>query len=398
MMSVYGAALLVAAGVVGTGILVLPSILAVFGSWSIVGWVVAATMAYSIATIFGRLSKSFKGGAGPVQYIGETFGHNAGFLASWGYFFAMCCSASCAVIAFGQYALPLLGISVDPWVIGFIGLVLLFALSCFSSGSANMILFVLTAIKVSIFIILAIIGMKNIGNYNPDFSTPVTDVFRSASAAMFAFLGIEFASLSSGSVVDPEKNIMKATKLGLFFAAIAFIGVHCAVMFALPNPAASSRPVYDTAMILFGSLGAFVVGIIALISCYSTLHGILIVQANTVKNVSDSGWISRWFGTVNKQGFPWKGAAIFIAVVFLVVNSSSEILKFALLMTTSMVAILYLLSCLVDVKKNGWDFHNVFAILSCLLMLYNVNLVMFISMVIVYLVGFGVKYLHKRAR
>ena len=66
------------------------------------------------------------------------------------------------------------------------------------------------------------------------------------------FLGIEFASLSSGNVKNAEKNVMISTKLGLLFASLVFIGAHCAVLFTLPDPSLSERPVYDTAMILFG--------------------------------------------------------------------------------------------------------------------------------------------------
>lgn len=396
MLSVYSAAALVTAGMVGAGILILPSMMAAFGTWSIIGWVVATMMTYSIATIFGRLSKTFKGGAGPVYYIGQTFGDNAGFLASWGYFFAMCASGSCVATALGKYALPILGITVEPWIIGFVVLLFLLGLNIISSGSANLVLLILTITKVTVFILIALIGMKNIGNYQPNFG-PVSDLFKASSAAMFAFLGIEFASLSSSSVIDPEKNIMKATRLGLIFASIAFIGTHCAVLFTLPNAAASQRAVYDTAMILFGSVGAFIVGIVAMISCFSTLHGIMVVQANTVRNVAEKSWISKSLSSVTKQGFPWKGATIFVTVAFFVI-SNDTIMHYALFMATSLIAILYLLSCFVDVKKNGWDVYNILAIVSSCLILYNVNLAMFISMLLVYLVGFGVKYLSKKAR
>ncbi len=398
MLGLWGATTLVTAGMVGAGILILPSILAVFGSWSIVGWFLAAGMSYSIATIFGRLSRSFKGGAGPVYYIGETFGDNASFLASWGYFIAMTASSACSAIALGMYASPVFGLEgtlFTPALIGVLFLSIIFILNVLSGSSANTVLLVMTAIKVVAFLLMGIFGFKNIGSYSPNFG-PTTDLFKSASIAMFAFLGIEFASLTK--VKDPEKNVMKATKYGLFFATLVFLGVHCAVIFALPDAASSNRPVYDAAMVLFGNYGAVALGFVAVISCLSTLHGILLVQASTVENLSKKGWMPKMLSDLTKDGFAWKGGLAFVGIVIFAVLFAPDLAKKANHMATAMVAILYLACCFVDLKKHGLDVYNGLAIVSSLLILYNINLVMLAIIIGIYSAGLALKFLNTQCK
>lgn len=400
MLGLWGATALVTGGMVGAGILVLPSMMAMFGTWSIVGWVLTAFMAYSIATIFGRLSKHFKGGAGPIHYIADTFGAQYGYLVAWGYATALCFSGSLIATALGNYALPLIGCSVDcvpAWTIGYGFIVLLFLLNMASAGSANALLVVLTALKVVFFIDIAFFGCMNFRNYVVHFG-PVTDVLQSASMAMFAFLGIEFAATASSSIKNPEKNVMLATKLGLLFSTIAFIGVHCAVLFTLPDASASSKPVYDTAAILFGSYPwlATAFGLIAVISCISTLNGVVVVQGNNMKNMADKAWLPKVLATKTKQGFPWKGAFVFCIAAFLIMFSNMFDKKTMITMANSLVAIMYLVSCLVDIKKMGWDIYNIMALVSAFLILYNVNALMLGMMIGVYVVGYIVKIISNK--
>ncbi len=395
MLGLWGATALVTGGMVGAGILVLPSIMSVFGAWSIAGWVLASLIAYSIATIFGRLSKEFKGGAGPVHYIADTFGPNYGYFVAFGYFLAMCFSGSAIAMTLGDYALPLIGCTdcIPSWVIGYAVAIVLFLLNMASSGSANALLVIFTAFKILFFIGIAAVGFGNISSYHPNFG-PVTDILKSGSMAMFAFLGVEFAAAASSSIKDPEKNVMKATKLGLLFATIAFIGVHCAVMFTLPDSVASSTPVYDTAVILFGNYVwlAMVFGLVAVISCLSTLNGIIVVQGSNLKNVADRSWLSKSLGVKTVQGFPWKGGLVFCALSLVVLNVFDK--PTMLTMANSLVAIMYIASCLVDIKKKGLDIYNVLAFISGLLILYNVNLYIFTLMIAIYALGFVVKFIN----
>ncbi|MGH8111271.1 MAG: hypothetical protein ACREPL_04960 [Rhodanobacteraceae bacterium] len=54
------------------------------------------------------------------------------------------------------------------------------------------------------------------------------------AATLFAFLGVECASIPAGHVRDPEKTIPRATLLGTAIAAIVYIACIAAVMGLVP--------------------------------------------------------------------------------------------------------------------------------------------------------------------
>lgn len=396
MIGLYGAIALVTSGMVGGGLLILPSIMAVFGTWSIFGWALAAFMAYSIAMVFINLNKYFKG-KNPVECIALTFGDNSAFLVSLGYFVAMCFSAAAVSLALGNYARPILQSVMPDYFsfissasIGYFSIIALFIINLVSFGSANLILIILTVVKILFFGSISIAGVQNFGSYQYTFG-PVTDIFKAASFAMFAFLGIEFAAISSGNIKDPEKNVVKATTWGLIFATLVFVGIHCAVLFTIPEAASSPTAVYDAVVLLFGKFGASAFSAVAVISCLSTLNGILVVCSNTIKTMSDKKWIDERFATATSQKFGWVGALIACLVILFVLLVPS-LQKYSLHAANCFVGLLYLFSVLVDMKKTKIGVFNLLAGISGLLMLYyNANFITIVCVVSVFSLGFILK-------
>lgn len=397
MMGLLGATCLVASGMIGAGVLVLPALMSVFGTWSIVGWLIATLMAYSIATIFGRLSQHFEGAGDPISYVSEAFGEEVGYAVAFGYFIALCFSGAVISLVLGEYILPLINLQIQPWIIGFSFLFTLFLLNLISSGSANAFLIVLTVLKVLFFSVIALMGATNIGSYQISFGHP-SDMFKAASMAMFAFLGIEFAAASRSAIKNPEKNVMRATKLGLFFATIVFVGVHCAVLFTLPDPAASIKSVYDTANILFGDnkFISIAFGIVAVMSCLSTLNGMIIVQSSNVKGISSKAWWPESLGFTNQQGFAWKGALLFCSIVFCILYSNAADPSMLITIANSLIAIMYFSSCAVDVKEFGLGVYNLLAIVSSILILYNLTFQVFTWIAIIYIIGYSLKIIYAK--
>ena len=80
---------LVVGNMIGSGIFLLPSALAVFGPISLIGWIVTAAGAVALALIFGRLATLTPKTGGPYVYAREGFGDFAGFLIAWGYWIAL---------------------------------------------------------------------------------------------------------------------------------------------------------------------------------------------------------------------------------------------------------------------------------------------------------------------
>ena len=280
MLGLWGATALVVSGMVGAGILKLPKAMAAYGSWSIAGWVLSALMAYSIALIFNRLAEHFSDNdeiSSPVDFIQFYFKDQVAYIIAFGYFFAT--TAACAYVAevFADYVFEFL--PYNKFLLSASVMFLLFALNVISFGASGSSLIVLTILKIVFFLLISLFGLKYFNTYEFAFGN-VENLFASASTAMFAFIGVEYAVLARDSIEDPEKNVILSTKIGLFFALLVFLGVHCATIFVLKSPANALMPVYEAGLIMFGDSFKYAICLIGSISCLTTLNGILIVQGS----------------------------------------------------------------------------------------------------------------------
>ena len=80
---------LVIGNMVGSGIFLLPTSLAPYGSLSIIGWGMTAFGSLCLALVFARLSRLVPKAGGPYAYTRAGFGDFAAFWIAWGYWIAI---------------------------------------------------------------------------------------------------------------------------------------------------------------------------------------------------------------------------------------------------------------------------------------------------------------------
>jgi len=88
-MGFWMATALVVGNMIGSGIFLLPSSLAKFGSISIIAWIITAIGAVALALVFAALGRSYPHTGGPYAYAKHAFGEFVGFLTAWGYWIAV---------------------------------------------------------------------------------------------------------------------------------------------------------------------------------------------------------------------------------------------------------------------------------------------------------------------
>lgn len=81
---------------------------------------------------------------------------------------------------------------------------------------------------------------------------------------LWAFLGMESASIPADDVKDPKKTIPRATILGTGITAVVYILSTIAIMGVIPMPdlQESTAPFADLAGKIFGSWGMYVMGLL----------------------------------------------------------------------------------------------------------------------------------------
>jgi len=275
---------LVVGNMIGSGIFLLPASLAAFGPISLVGWVFTSLGALILAVIFGRLSRIVTKSGGPYAYTASAYGEFAGFLIAWGYWMALWTGNAAVAVALAGYvgylvpavaqssSASLMVALVAIWVLTFVNIR--------GVKEAGAVQIVTTVLKL---VPLALIGTAGFlwvdpSNYMPFNQSGQSDIAAISAAAavtLWAYLGLESATVPSGEVIEPEKTIPRATILGVLIAAAVYISVSAVAIGVLPAEklSSSTAPLADTAEFMWGAIGGVLVAIGAVISTFGTLNG-----------------------------------------------------------------------------------------------------------------------------
>jgi len=102
-LGLWMATALVVGNMIGSGVFLLPSSLASYGSISLVGWAITATGAVLLALVFARLGRAYPRTGGPYAYSRRAFGDFIGFQTAWGYWIAAWAGNAAIAVAFVGY-------------------------------------------------------------------------------------------------------------------------------------------------------------------------------------------------------------------------------------------------------------------------------------------------------
>jgi len=207
---------LVIGNMIGAGIFLVPASLAGFGSISLVAWIFTAIGALVMAKIFSNMSKIFvnKSG-GPYYYSKAGFGDFIGFLVAWGYWIAIWVSNAAIVIAIIgalSHFFPVL--DTNPVIAVSVGLGMIWLLTWINSRgmkSSGKIQVITTVLKLLPLIFVIIVGVfffdiNNFPSFNLTGESSWAAISGAAAITLFAFLGVESASIPAGNVEIRKKQ------------------------------------------------------------------------------------------------------------------------------------------------------------------------------------------------
>ena len=306
---------LVIGNMIGTGIFFLPASLASIGSISILGWLVTAFGALCLAFMFSRLSLVYPKSGGPYTHSRDAFGNFIGFQMGWGYWIMGWTSNAAVSIAFiGYLSLFFPMLSTHRWV-SFIGaLVVLWTatiINCIGLRVGGRVQLITTILKVCPLIIVPLVGLFFIDtqNYFPTHK-PDTSLFQGVSSAfaltLWAFIGLESATVPADSVQDPGRTISRATLFGTGLVAIVYLFTTIVLFGLIPanTLAQSHAPFVDAAILIFGTWVGPVVGICILISIYGGLNGWVLMQGQVPHSMAQEGLFPKAFAKESADGTP----------------------------------------------------------------------------------------------
>ncbi len=358
----WTAVALVMGNMIASGVFLLPASLAPFGGISLGGWLVSTAGSVMLALVFARLARFRPAAGGPYAYTRQAFGDLAGFLVAWGYWISVWSANAAIAVAFVGYLDPFIpslvrspraaaGIAVGAvWF--------LTAVNIWGVKTAGRVQAVTTVLKI---VPLVTIGLAGIFVLEPSHFA-VTDtspraiaagVTATATLTLWAFLGLEVATVAAGSIRNPERTIPRATVTGTLLAAGIYITSTVGVMGILA-PAVlsqSTAPFADAARALAGDKAAMLVALGAAISCFGGLNGWILIVGQLPQAAAADGLFPKLFAHTSSRGTPARGMIIASALTsaLIAMNYSRglvELFTFIILLATLSVLIPYVFSSL----------------------------------------------------
>lgn len=306
---------LVVGNMIGSGVFLLPASLAPYGGASFLGWVVTAGGSMAIGLVFARLARRMPAAGGPYAYTREAFGDFAGFLVGWGYWISSWSAVAAIAVAMVGYLGALVPAATASPVAAaasaIVAIVLLTAVNVAGVRQAGIVQLATTVIKILPLLAVALFGLSrfevsHFQPFNPTGGSLFAAVQGCLALTLWAFLGLEAATVPAGDVRDARRTIPRATLLGIGIAATLYIVATGAVMGMVPHEvlATSTAPFADAARVLWGSGAGSLVALGAFVSCFGALNGWILIASQVPMAIARHGLFPPSFARLSPRGTP----------------------------------------------------------------------------------------------
>jgi len=353
---------------IGSGVFLLPAVLAPYGSISFLGWLLTSLGAIFIALVLGRLAGRTDRSGGFYIYTRDAFGDLAGFAVGWSYWLSIIFAVAAISVAFAGYAgaiIPALGANKIVQALVAASMIwILTGINARGVAQAASVQLAMTLLKIIPLLVIIVLGVAvgtpdNIPPFNPQ-DLPVGEALATtALLTMWAFIGIEAGTVPAGDVVNARKTVPRAVIAGTLSVAALYIASTAAVMMLVPVEmlVVSEAPFSDAARSL-GALGAPLIAIGALISTAGSLNGNVLLSGQMPMAVARDGLAPRFLSRKNKGHAPVQAlllSSVFATLLLIFNYSDGLVSAFTFLISMSTLATLmpYALSALAELRHSA---------------------------------------------
>jgi APA family basic amino acid/polyamine antiporter len=314
--------------IIGSGVFGLPSVVAGhLGRWAPMAYLIAGVGIALIAGCLSEVASQFQETGGPYLYARETQGRFWGIQIAWLTWLSRIAAGSGTANLFTTYLGQLIPGATQPVYRVVILTVLIGVLAVVNyvgvrSGTRVSDFF--TATKVSLLVIFIGAGLGWLKIHGGVTAAPlphaieVKDWLETVLVLVYAYGGFEAVLLATGEMRDPRRDAPVALLAGLAVVAVIYALVQVVVSGTLADPAASQRPLAESAGHIFGARAAAATAMGALISIYGYLSANMLHTPRLTFALAERGDFPRIFGQVHER-FQTPYVSILLYAVLLLV-------------------------------------------------------------------------------
>lgn len=312
----FSATSLIIGNIIGAGIFVLPASLGKFGSISILGWIFTASGSLILAKIFSNFSKMISGqNGGPYLYTKVVLGDFLGFLVAWGYWISCWVNnAAIAVAIVSALSFFIPELNKNPILASITGLSFIWFFTFTSSrgvrSSAKIQIFT-TIAKLIPLLFIIIFGLfffdsTIFPNFNITDKSNLEILPIVSVITLYAFLGLESASIPAANIKKPEKNIPIATMTGTLISTFVYIFGTVVLFGILPNDILinSPAPFAEAGNLIGGKYAGYFISAGAAVSAIGALNGWILITSYMPMTLAKDKLFPKILTKKNKKGFP----------------------------------------------------------------------------------------------
>ncbi len=351
---------------VGSGIFMMPAMLAPYGMLGFFGWLIAGLGSILVALTMARLVIRMPKTGGPYVYVNEALGSFPGFVIAWTYWVA-CISAiagiSIAFVGYLSFFIPEIG---DLPIYSLIASLLLvwavIFLNIKSIENSSRFQLISTLLKLLPLLLIIFLGasnftISNLPEFNPTNDHPISLLGTVTTLVMWSFIGIETATVPADNVINPKETIPKVLILSVLTILTLYILVSFAIALIVPAKELldSSAPFALAASKILGTMGGTLIAIGALISTLGSLNANTLTAGNLSLAAARDGLLPAKFISLTKSGTPiftYLLSGAFVSVLLLL-NYTKGIINafvFMAMLSTLSTLIAYAFCAIAELK------------------------------------------------
>jgi APA family basic amino acid/polyamine antiporter len=280
---------LVISNTIGSGIFLLPRLLAHYGSISIVAWIITSIGAIFIALTFSQLHIHKKQTL--YEFCQNKLGNFIGFQVSFSYYNSLWIGNAGVVLVLLSYLkTPFSSVDISSIEQLFLGIIILWIITLINikgfiwASILQKITFIFQLIPLFMIIFAGMpeLNFNSLRNeFNISEKTNLMALFSSAVLSLWSFVGIE-AAIMLAQKAKNLYNVKIATVMGTIIIAIIYI-TSISIIMGIIRPQElmySEAPFYEVAIKIFGSLGGVIASICIVASCLGALNRAVILQSH----------------------------------------------------------------------------------------------------------------------
>ena len=375
---------------IGSGIFMMPTMLAPYGLLGFGGWLVAGAGSILVALTMARLVKRIPKTGGPYVYVNEGLGDFSGFIIAWTYWLA-CVSAiagiSIAFVGYLGFFLPQIASSQIYALLASLMLIwIIVFLNIRSLENSSKFQLISTLLKLVPLMLIVLLGASNfdtsnLPELNPTNLHPISLIATVTTLVMWSFIGIETATVPADNVINPQETIPKVLIASVITILILYILVSVAIAALVPASELldSSAPFALAASKILGVTGGAIISIGALISTLGSLNANTLTAGNLSLAAARDGLLPSKFVILTKNGTPiftYLLTGVFVSILLMLNYTKGMVNAFVFMamLSTLSTLIAYAFCAIAEFKFAKADAkstqRNNALLLSCVTFLY----------------------------